>query len=169
MNENPLLKRLMKTEKKDVMHTSGYAEAQNAGNFGSSSAESFAKRKEIDEHRKTIKGYRDSKIANETRGGYEERRKDLAAKVEKEQGENATYNETQKTREYQKWTDEGSGRANLNRTQITTEARKRQGGLTNVNRRTMIREGAKKRFGGLSVKEQGRAPSRKNPGISRGI
>ena len=57
-----LLKRVMKTQTVDVMHSSGYAGAQNAGNFGAASAESFAARQSMEERRKFVRGYHNSRI-----------------------------------------------------------------------------------------------------------
>ena len=65
MNKNPFLKRLMKETKGDVVHSSAYAEAQNAGGIGTTSTESFAARREIDSNRTVVKGYRDSRVVND--------------------------------------------------------------------------------------------------------
>lgn len=52
----------MRTQTADVMHSSGYAGAQNAGNFGAASTESFAQRRSVEEQRKFVRGYRNSRI-----------------------------------------------------------------------------------------------------------
>lgn len=57
-----ILKRVMKTQTVDTLHTSAYAGVQNAGNFGAASTESFAMRRSIDERRKFVRGYHNSKI-----------------------------------------------------------------------------------------------------------
>ena len=59
-----LLNRITKAKKSDVVHSSGYARVQNAG-IGSTSAQSFAARRQIDKNRSFIRRYRDSKIVNE--------------------------------------------------------------------------------------------------------
>ena len=61
----PLLNRLMKEKKGDVVHSSAYAKAQNQGGIGSSSMQSFEQRKVIDQNRSMIRKYGDSKIAME--------------------------------------------------------------------------------------------------------
>ena len=64
MNKNPFLKRLIKDKKKDIIHSSAYAKAQNTG-IGSSSVESFQKRREIDRHRTIVRRYNESKIVTD--------------------------------------------------------------------------------------------------------
>ncbi len=64
---NPFLKRLIKEETKDVVHTSAYGEAQNSGKMGTTSTASFLDRLKIDRNRSKVRGYNDSKIVNETR------------------------------------------------------------------------------------------------------
>ena len=61
-DKTALLKRVMRTQTTDVMHTSGYARVQNAGSFGSASTESFTDRRSIEEQRKFVRGYHNSKI-----------------------------------------------------------------------------------------------------------
>ena len=63
--EGPLLKRIMKEKKEDVIHSSAYAEAQNQGGIGSSSMQTFEQRKAIDQNRSMVRKYSDSKIATE--------------------------------------------------------------------------------------------------------
>ncbi len=61
---NPLLKYMMKNEaKSEVFHSSGYARAQNGGNMGATTAESFSQRQSIEERRKFIQGFRNARIA----------------------------------------------------------------------------------------------------------
>lgn len=62
---NPLLGRLMKEKKEDVVHTSAFAEAQNRGGFGSTSTESFERRREIDQQRTLVGGYRDARVVSD--------------------------------------------------------------------------------------------------------
>ena len=63
---NPFLKRLMKDETKDVVHTSAYGEAQNSGKMGTTSSTSFLDRLKIDRNRSKVRGYDESKIVTET-------------------------------------------------------------------------------------------------------
>lgn len=56
------------TDRQDFMHSSGYAKTQNGGSFGAASTESFAVRQSIEEQRKFIKGYRNSRIMNDFYG-----------------------------------------------------------------------------------------------------
>jgi len=62
LDKTALIKRVMKTQTTDVMHTSAHAEAQNAGGFGSAAGESFAQRRSVEEQRKFVRGYNNSKI-----------------------------------------------------------------------------------------------------------
>ena len=73
--DNPFLKRLMKDETKDVIHTSAYGEAQNSGKMGTASTASFLDRLKIDRNRTRVRGYDESKIVNETRENGPEARK----------------------------------------------------------------------------------------------
>ena len=66
MDKNPLLKYMMKDKKEDVIHSSAYASAQNKG-IGTSSIESFTKRRAIDQNRTVVKRYNDSQVVNEAR------------------------------------------------------------------------------------------------------
>lgn len=52
-----LIKRIVRTDSSDVMHSSGIAKAQNANSFGSGSRLSYAQRKSIDANRKYLSGY----------------------------------------------------------------------------------------------------------------
>lgn len=70
MNINPFLKYVMKDKKEDIFHSSAYGKAQNAGGMGTASSVSFSQRMNIDRNRKTVRGYRDSRIVNEARGGF---------------------------------------------------------------------------------------------------
>ena len=64
---NPFLKRLIKKDKSDILHSSAYAKAQNAGNIGVASTQSFRERISIDQNRKIVHKYRDSKLISESR------------------------------------------------------------------------------------------------------
>ena len=67
MEKNPLLKYLIKEKKEDVVHSTGYGVAQNEGGFGTASAKSFANRQDTEANRSMVGGYKDSKIARESR------------------------------------------------------------------------------------------------------
>ncbi len=62
MDSNPLLKRLMKESKDDVVHSSAYAKAQNAGGIGAASVESFAARQAMEAKRAMVGRYKDSNV-----------------------------------------------------------------------------------------------------------
>ena len=63
---NPLLKYLSKTTKKDVMHTSAYAQAQNKDGMGASSTRSFTERMRVERNRQRIQGYNSSRLVSQT-------------------------------------------------------------------------------------------------------
>ncbi len=62
MQPNPLLKRIMKDKKGDIVHSSGYAKVQSGERIGSTSVEGFMKRQRIDANRNYVQSYRDSKV-----------------------------------------------------------------------------------------------------------
>ncbi|MBR3180434.1 hypothetical protein IKF57_02825 [Candidatus Saccharibacteria bacterium] len=64
MDKNPFLHRLIKENTSEIVHSSGYAQT---GSMGSASAESFAKRREIDQNRTRVRSYNDSRIAASAR------------------------------------------------------------------------------------------------------
>ena len=78
------------TDRQDFMHSSGYAKAQNGTSFGATSSESFAARQSMEEHRKFIKGYRNSRITNDFYGIQRAKtyRPEAASRVEKSHGAN---------------------------------------------------------------------------------
>lgn len=57
-----LIKRTTNTTTSDVVHSSGYAKRQNGGSFGVSSNTTFSERQQIDQNRKIVQSYEDSKI-----------------------------------------------------------------------------------------------------------
>lgn len=69
-NKNPLLKYMMKTQTPEVLHSSGYAKAQNKDSFGAASTETFTERQRIEEQRKFVRGYRNSRLATSATSGY---------------------------------------------------------------------------------------------------
>ncbi|MBP5648294.1 hypothetical protein J6X04_03365 [Candidatus Saccharibacteria bacterium] len=76
--KNPFLKRLMKETKNDVVHTSAYADAQNAGKIGVASTQGFRERRRIDQNRKIVKKYRHSGVVAETRRNAWKARQEMA-------------------------------------------------------------------------------------------
>ena len=64
MKINPLLKFMSNVKSEDVLHSSGYARAQNEGSFGASGGVSFEKRQEIEQNRKMVGGYDRSMLFN---------------------------------------------------------------------------------------------------------
>ena len=64
MNLNSkLIQRITHDSTKDVMHSSGYAVAQNENTFGAVGVQSFTMRQKIEQQRKFAQGYRNSRIA----------------------------------------------------------------------------------------------------------
>ena len=64
-SDTALLKYVMRhDDRSDMMHSSGYAKAQNGSSFGAAGGTSFSERKNIEERRKYVQGYRNSKIMN---------------------------------------------------------------------------------------------------------
>lgn len=62
--KNPFLKYIMKTTKDDVVHSSAYGVAQNAGGVGVASTQSFDQRMKIEKNRQSVKKYKESQIAS---------------------------------------------------------------------------------------------------------
>ena len=58
-----LIKRITGSSTSDVVHSSGYAEVQNAGSFGASDNTTFSERQQIEQRRKYVQGYRNARIA----------------------------------------------------------------------------------------------------------
>ena len=86
MDKNPFLHRLMKEKKEDVVHSSAFSEAQNDGKIGSASTSSFSEKINIEQNRKVVKGYSDSKIVGETWGNKSKAKvydKDQESRMEK--------------------------------------------------------------------------------------
>jgi hypothetical protein len=60
---NPVLKYVMRNEeKKDILHSSGYAKMQVGNNMGAASTETFAERQAIESRRKYVQGYRNALV-----------------------------------------------------------------------------------------------------------
>lgn len=55
----------MKDEKEDIFHSSAYGKAQNGGSMGSASSVSFTDRMKINQSRRVVKGYGDSRLASQ--------------------------------------------------------------------------------------------------------
>lgn len=68
-NKNPLAKRLIHEERKNVFHSSAYAKAQSGEVIGAASIESFDERQKIEQNRKIIRGYNDSRVATQRYAG----------------------------------------------------------------------------------------------------
>ncbi len=66
MERNPFLKRLMKAQTEDVVHSSAYAQAQNQKRIGVASMRGFEERMRMENNRTTIKGYKDSEVVNKS-------------------------------------------------------------------------------------------------------
>lgn len=66
VQKNPFLKYLIKDKKEDVFHSSGYAKAQNGGNIGAASTDSYAVRVNVNQCRQMVRGYKDSELMNGT-------------------------------------------------------------------------------------------------------
>lgn len=67
IQKNPFLKYVMKDQKEDVFHSSAYAKAQNGGNLGAASTESYQVRVNLNQNRRVVKGYGDSEIMTGTK------------------------------------------------------------------------------------------------------
>ena len=65
IQKNPFLKYLIKDEKKDIFHSSAYAQAQSGDAMGAASTESFKVRVNINRNRQVVRGYRDSRVMTE--------------------------------------------------------------------------------------------------------
>ena len=61
-----IIQRITGVKSSDVMHSSGYANAQNAGSFGVAEGETFEQRQEIEKNRKIVQGYNRAKVAQRT-------------------------------------------------------------------------------------------------------
>lgn len=62
--KNPFLKYVMKEKKEDVFHSSEYGKAQSAEAMGAASTESFGERMKMEQNRRIVQGYNDSRIVN---------------------------------------------------------------------------------------------------------
>ncbi|MBQ7201945.1 hypothetical protein IJS18_00955 [Candidatus Saccharibacteria bacterium] len=57
-----LKKYIIKNQKEDVFHTSGFSKAQSGNNMGSASTETFSARQALERNRQHIKGYHHSTL-----------------------------------------------------------------------------------------------------------
>ncbi|MBR3172835.1 hypothetical protein IKF21_02930 [Candidatus Saccharibacteria bacterium] len=128
MDKNPFLDRLMKEESKDVVHSSAYAQAQNAEGIGAASTQSFATRRAIEQNRKMVRGYRDSKVVNEVGDGVV---KSVKYDAEKDASQRAAIKERFGDRKNQQFggSDKGTigGGASTEKNQITPPTRRNPG------------------------------------------
>lgn len=63
MDKNPFLKYVMKDKTKNVIHSSAYANAQNADRMGTTDSMSFSRRMAIEGNRKIVRSYRIQKLS----------------------------------------------------------------------------------------------------------
>ena len=61
---NPFLKRIMKTKKKDIFHSSTFGQVQNGSSLGAASGQSFNQRMSVERNRKLVRGYSDARVLN---------------------------------------------------------------------------------------------------------
>ncbi|MBR3122265.1 hypothetical protein IKF28_02355 [Candidatus Saccharibacteria bacterium] len=59
-----LVKFMKKENEKDVFHSSAYAKAQSGAAMGVTSSQSFADRRRMEQNRRIVQGYGDSRVAN---------------------------------------------------------------------------------------------------------
>lgn len=70
MDENgDLIRRYVQKNDKmeDIFHSSAYGKAQSGQGIGTTTAQSFKQRQEIEERRNMVRGYGDSSVVNEAR------------------------------------------------------------------------------------------------------
>lgn len=93
-----LIKRTTDTSTSDIMHSNSYAKAQNSGHFGAQDSTTFSERKQIEQRRKFVKGYRNARLARGVnmmpRARTSEEQRELAARALKEIGDNHAENNT---------------------------------------------------------------------------
>ena len=156
---NPFLKRLMKDETKDVIHTSTYGEAQNSGKMGTASSTSFLDRLKIDRNRSKVRGYNESKVVTETWENNPKAKKYEVAEDAMLNSNRGRGTETGNT-ETGKMTSDNRGRGTETSSQATGKADRMLG-----NRGGFSGRGAE-----APSSAAGRTtppPARKNPGIFR--
>ena len=54
----------MKEKKEDIFHSSEYGKAQSAEAMGAASTESFGERMKMEQNRRIVQGYNDSRVVN---------------------------------------------------------------------------------------------------------
>ena len=152
MSEGSILRRLIKEKSKDVMHSSAYGEAQNAGNMGVASTQGFEERQEIEANRTVVEGYKDSRVVNDAFGN-------VGTKLT---GYDASHDASQRMAIREKFGGE-------RKTGVASET---HGGISENS--TNNRMSGFNRSGGLSGAGRampsgrtGAPPARRNPGISR--
>ena len=67
--KNPFMKYVAKEKKEDIFHSSAYGKAQNGGNMGAASSESFADRRKMERNRQVINGYGHSGVMGQVMQG----------------------------------------------------------------------------------------------------
>ena len=63
--QNPFIKYVSRERKEDIFHSSAYGKAQNGGNIGAASTESFADRRKIENNRQIIRKYNDARVVSQ--------------------------------------------------------------------------------------------------------
>lgn len=151
MDKNPFLHRLIKEKKEDVVHSSAYAQAQNAG-IGASSTQSFEKRREIDQNRTVVRGYGDSKIVSEAPSNAPRAKTydPAAGQGEKHSSPRGSYRELVEKR-----------------AEFNSGASRVGGGAANVAGEAKTSSTTGNRFQALPDRGPNTPPARRNPGIMR--
>ena len=62
MDKNPFLKYMIDDNRENYFHTSRHAKVQSGSAMGSTSAETFAQRRKIDQNRTRVRKYNDSRL-----------------------------------------------------------------------------------------------------------
>ena len=62
---NKLIRRISKTSRSEVMHSSGYARFQSTNTFGAAGGDSFSQRQKIEQNRKTVQSYAHSRLGSQ--------------------------------------------------------------------------------------------------------
>ena len=101
MDKNPFLKRLIKDNREDIVHTSAYAKAQNAEGMGVASTQGFGDRMRVEQNWTVVGRYRDSKVVNEVGDGtIKAKRYDQSEDAAKMVAQRKSYAEKQAERQF---------------------------------------------------------------------
>ena len=66
MRDGSMMKYLVRDNKEDIVHSSGYAKTQNGASMGATSTESFERRMLIEKNRTRVAKYNNSRIVAQT-------------------------------------------------------------------------------------------------------